>query len=343
MSVRKEGHKVENAGIVSISQQKKGQFPKSGDSPFSLNKVIFLVGPTAVGKSRIAVYLAKKINAEIISCDSMQIYRGMDIITSKPPASLRRQVKHHLIGTVSPLGEYDVAAYRRDALKKIGQVLRRGKVPLFTGGTGLYVSILVDGIFSVECRDERTRRQLLKAAEEKGNAFLHERLSQIDPEAAGRIHENDTRRIVRALEVFRVSGKPISELQKQRKGLAVDYDVRTFCLDMPRQALYERIERRVDKMFSSGLADEAEELLRRKLSRTAAQAIGIKEIKGYLDGHYDLDEAKSLIKKNTRQYAKRQLTWFRKDKRVEWIQLEPGEKPSSVADMIIVRLRDRGL
>lgn len=302
------------------------------------NRIVFLVGPTAVGKSRIAVALAGKINAEIVSCDSMQIYRGMDIITSKPAPALRKQVKHHLIGTVSPFKEYDVAAYRKDALKKIDDILGRARVPLFTGGTGLYVSILVDGIFSMECRDEKKRLQLYKLAQAKGSGYLHERLKKVDPQAALKIHPNDARRIVRALEVFEVCGKPISQLQKQRKGLADEYDVRIFCLNMRRDKLYEKIDRRVDKMFESGLVRQVRRLLKKGLSRTARLAIGIRELDGYFNGRYSLEEAGKLIKKNTRQYAKRQLTWFRKDKRIQWVEIASNETVSDVVKRIKEKL-----
>jgi len=296
-------------------------------------KIIFLVGPTATGKTDCACELAKKINAEIISCDSMQVYKGMDIITSKPAATLREKIKHHLIDLIPATKEYNVSKYRRDALCKIKEILNRDKTPLFVGGTGLYMSILIDGIFKMGPSSKNIRMKLYKQAEELGNIYLYNKLKNIDPQSASKIHPNDTKRLVRALEVFESTGKPISYLQKQRKGLADKYDVMIFCLNIRRQNLYNRIERRVDEMFKSGLVKEAKKLLKLKLSKTASYAIGLKELKGYIDGEYDLDEAKRLMKRNTRAYAKRQLTWFRKDKRIKWLDINK-DTPRKVAKRI---------
>ena len=297
-------------------------------------KTVFLMGPTAIGKTETAICLAKKINAEIISCDSMQIYKGMDIITSKPSAVLRRNVNHHLIDVIAPTKEYNVSMYRRDALKKIKEVIKKGRIPLLAGGTGLYMSILIDGIFTLEQKNKSIREGLYRLAESRGNQYLHKRLQNIDPEAALKIHPNDTRRIVRALEVFKNTGKPISFLQKQRKGLDQEYDVKIFCLNMPREKLYKIIDGRVDKMFARGIVSEAKKLLKSRLGKTASSAIGLRELKGYFDGLYDLEEVKHLIKRNTRLYAKRQLTWFRKDKRINWINISDKEEPKEVAERL---------
>jgi len=301
------------------------------------NKLIFLVGPTAAGKTEIAVLLAKKLNAEIISCDSMQVYKGMDIITSKPDEAIKQKAPHYLIDIISPTKEYNVSRYRRDALRYIKHILSKKKVPLLVGGTGLYMSILIDGIFKEKTQCPQVRRHFYKEAQQYGSKFLYEQLQKVDSQAAAKIHPNDTRRIVRALEVFKATGKPISQLQKQRSGLAKDYDIRIFCLNMERDALYKRVDERVDKMFALGLKAEAGSLLKKKLSKTASLAIGIRELKGYFDGLYDLEEAKRLIKRNTRQYAKRQLTWFKKDKRIEWIDIGK-DKPKEVADNIWKKL-----
>ena len=303
------------------------------------NKIIFVVGPTAIGKSRIAVSLAQKINAEIISCDSMQVYRGMGIITSRPSAILRKTVKHHLVSVIAPVKEYNVAQYRLNALEKIKEISRRKKIPLFVGGTGLYMSILIDGIFGPGREDKDIRKRLYQEAGQEGGAYLHQKLQAVDPEAAAKIHPNDTRRIVRALEVFKRSGRPISQLQRERRGLTDEYKVRIFCLDMERDQLYRRIDSRVEKMFKQGLLAQVKRLLKLKLSKTAACAIAVKELKGYFAGLYDLDEAKRLTKKNTRNYAKRQLTWFRKDKRIEWIRIDDKETPASVANIIVKKLK----
>jgi len=302
-------------------------------------KIIFLVGPTAVGKSETAVCLAKRINAEIISCDSMQVYKGMDIITSKPPLALRKIVPHHLINTNSVDKEYSVWRYYKDVTRKIKEILRRGKTPIIAGGTGLYMSILIDGIFKSISPGKAIRNRLYKQAEELGSEYLYKRLQDIDPEAAAKIHPHDTKRIIRALEVFEATGQTISNLQKQRKGLGQEYDIKVFGLNMPRERLCKIIDERVEKMFSEGLVAEVKRLLKSKLSKTAAYAIGIKELKGYLDGLYDLEEAKCLIKRNTRLYAKRQLTWFRKDRRINWINIGDKEKPAAIANRIIKELK----
>ena len=294
-----------------------------------------MVGPTAVGKSAVAVSLAKKINAEIISCDSMQIYKGMDIIASIPSLLLRKRVPHHLFAFIDPRSAYNVVKYRRQAVKKIQEIIERGKIPLFVGGTGHYMSILLDGIFQAQCEDQAVRDELYEEARHFSSAYLHKRLRKADAKAALKIHPNDTKRIVRALEVFITTGKPISELQRQRRGLADKFKIKIFCLDMPRDKLYQRIEERIDRMFNSGLRDEVNKLLKLKLSKTASCAIGIKELRGYWDGLYDLGQAKRLMKKNTRNYAKRQLTWFRKDKRIDWIEIKDQEKPNQTAERIL--------
>lgn len=292
--------------------------------------IIFLVGPTAIGKSEVAVRLATKINAEIISCDSMQIYKGMDIVTSQPKASFRNKVNHHMIALVPPDKEYNVSRYRKEALKRIGAIVKKGKTPLFVGGTGLYLSILVDGIFKEKPIDPDIRKRLLQQAEKSGKAGLYKRLKKIDSEAAKKIHPNDTRRIIRALEVFEATGKTISSLQKERTGLDKDFDLRIFCLNMDRPELYKRIDERVEMMFRQGLISEVKRLLKKKLSKTSRYAIGVNELAGYFNGIYGLDEAKSLMKRNSRRFAKRQLTWFRKDKRIKWINLNNTDTPTTL-------------
>ncbi|HQO38786.1 MAG TPA: tRNA (adenosine(37)-N6)-dimethylallyltransferase MiaA [Candidatus Omnitrophota bacterium] len=301
-------------------------------------RLIFLVGPTASGKTDVSIELAKRINAEIISCDSMQVYRGMDILTSKPSARDRRRIVHYCVGFIPPSQEYNVSQFRARALKAVKAILRKGKIPLFAGGTGLYMTVLIDGIFQVKAEDEAVRRRLYRAAERSGSAMLHKRLLRVDPDAAAKIHPNDTRRIVRALQVFEVTGKPITELQKTRRGLAVDFDVRIFCLDLDRAELYRRINDRVDMMFERGLIREVKGLLKKKPGKTASAAIGIREVSDYLAGRASLDDAKEKMKQNTRNYARRQLTWFRKDTRIEWIPVSPGDTCRGVCVKIEKRL-----
>lgn len=303
-----------------------------------LNKIIFIVGPTAVGKSEVAFELARKLHSDVLSCDSMQIYKGMDIITSKPNSSLMKRVKHHFIGVIPCGKEYNVSKYRKEAVKIINRLVREERIPVFCGGTGLYVSMLVDGIFKGNKVDLTLRRKLYKLADKYGKNYLYNRLKAVDKAAAGKIHPNDTRRIVRALEVFQTSGKPISVLQKERSGLSRDYDVKIFCLNMNRASLYKRIDTRVDKMLKSGLLDEVKRLLGKELSKTAKVAIGLRELEGYLEGRYSLEEAARLMKRNSRHYAKRQLTWFRNNKRVNWINIKDKDKPKQVAQRIFKTL-----
>lgn len=285
-------------------------------------RIIFLLGPTAVGKTKLALRVAKKINAGIISCDSMQVYQGMDIISSKPPVSARKKVPHYLLDVISVKKEYNASLYRRSALKAIKTILSKAMTPLFVGGTGLYAGAVLDGIFKGPGEDTKIRKRLYAQAEKKGAKYLYQRLLRVDLQSAKKIHPNDLRRIVRALEVWMITRKPISQWQKQRRGIIKDYDVEIYCFSLPRPELYERINQRVDQMFRKGLVKEISGLLKQNLSKTASCAIGIREIKGYLEGEYGLAEAKDLIKMHTRQYAKRQLTWFRKDKRIKWINAD---------------------
>jgi tRNA dimethylallyltransferase len=301
-------------------------------------KIFFLIGPTAIGKSEVAISLAKKIKAEIISCDSMQVYRTMDIITSKATPAQRRAVKHHLQDIIEPAREYNVSKYRKQAISVCNKLFKKGKVPLFVGGTGLYYSIIIDGLFPSAPRDKKIRAKLYKQLALKGSGWLHKRLAGVDHAASVKIHANDAKRIIRALEVFMKTSKPISSLQKQRIGLGPEYEVKIFGLTANRQALYKKINQRVEKMFSSGLIDEVKRLLKHKLSRTAACAIGVAELKDYFNGTHSLAQAKSLMQLASRHYAKRQLTWFRKDKRIQWIKMKPAEKPKAVAQRIWKKL-----
>ena len=246
-------------------------------------KIVFLLGPTGIGKSAVAISLAKKINAEIISCDSMQVYRAMGILTSRVTAKQRKKVKHHLLGVIDPGQEYNVAKYRQEALAICDKLFSKSKIPLFVGGTGLYYSIIVDGLFPAVPQDRLIRAKLEKQLELKGNKYLYRRLARVDSAAAAKIHPNDARRIIRALEVYLKTGMCISHLQKNRTALGKEYEVIIFGLNSKRQSLYNTIDQRVDKMFNLGLINEVKRLLKHKLSRTAKCAIGIRELKGYFD------------------------------------------------------------
>jgi len=294
-------------------------------------KIIFLIGPTGIGKSAVAICLAKKINGQIISCDSMQVYRLMNILTSKVTLAQRKKVKHHLLSLIDPEQEYNVARYRRDALAICDKLFKKGKIPLFVGGSGLYYSIIVDGLFPAVPQDKLIRLKLEKQLKLKGSKYLYRFLTKVDSLAARKIHPHDNRRIIRALEVYLKTGRRISQLQKNRVGLGKEYLVKIFGLNSKRQFLYTAIDQRVDKMFKLGLINEVKRLIKHKLSRTAKCAIGIRELKGYFDGEYSLAEAKRLMQRNSRHYAKRQLTWFRKDKRIHWINIHKMETPSQIA------------
>jgi tRNA dimethylallyltransferase len=294
-------------------------------------KIIFLLGPTGIGKSVVAISLAKKINAEIISCDSMQVYRKMEILTSQVTSEQRKKVKHHLLGMIDPEQEYNVAKYRKAALSICDKLFQKGKIPLFVGGTGLYYAMIVDGLFPAVPQDKLIRAKLEKQLSLKGNKYLYRKLAKVDSAAAAKIHPHDTRRIIRALEVYLKTGRRISQLQKNRVGLGKEYEVKIFGLNFKRQSLYATIDQRVGKMFNQGLINEVKRLVRHKLSRTARCAIGIPELKGYFAKEYSLAEAIRLMQRNSRHYAKRQLTWFRKDKRIQWVSINKMESPAQVA------------
>ncbi|MBU1124561.1 MAG: tRNA (adenosine(37)-N6)-dimethylallyltransferase MiaA [Candidatus Omnitrophica bacterium] len=302
--------------------------------------IVFVVGPTAVGKSEVALRLAKRLDAEIISCDSMQVYKGMEIITSKIPPAKRKIIPHHLIDVIPPDKEYDVSRYRRTAVRKVEEIIKRKKVPLFVGGTGLYLSVLLDGIFHLKPINPAIRKDLYRQAEDSKGIVLYARLKEVDSQTAAKIHSRDTKRIIRALEVYESTGRTISDLQRRRKGLSDAYTPRVFCLTMPRQRLYARINTRVDTMFRQGLVAEIQRLKNLSLSKTASYAIGIRELQSYFEGKCDLESARELIKRNTRRYAKRQLTWFRKDKRIKWVEIREKETPSMVARRIVRMLQE---
>ena len=297
--------------------------------------VVFIVGPTASGKSSAAEDLALKINAEIISADSMQVYKGMDILSAKPTLKQRKSIPHYLIDILNTNDEYNAAIFRDKALVCLEDIINRGKVPMVVGGTGFYIKTLTKGIFSDGGKDEQLRKELTQEAKHKGKEYLYERLKTVDPQAAEKIHQNDLRRIIRALEVYEVNKRTISELKTEIEGIEKKYDFKIFAIERERRELYARIEQRVDEMFNNGLLDEVKSLLNRPLSYTAEQAIVIKQIKSYLNKEYSLDKAKELIKRDTRRFAKRQLTWYRAEKDIIWIPAGCEDAPSQIAAKIL--------
>ena len=302
-----------------------------------MKTIIFLVGPTAVGKTAVSICAAKILNAEIISCDSMQIYKGMDIGTQKPSSAQLGKVPHHMIDIISLSRSFSVADFRKRALKCIKDIERRGKSIIFAGGTALYMKALVDGLFLSPAADYVLRKKLLSEEHENGNGYLYKKLCNVDAETAKLLHPNDTRRIIRALEVYINTKTPISELKKTTKGLKERYSIRIFCLNRDRENLYRIIDRRVDLMFRKGLLAECGRLKDKRLSTTARQALGYKEVFDYLDKRINLNDAKESIKKRTRNFAKRQLSWFRNDSRIEWIDID-NYSPKQAAGIICKKL-----
>jgi tRNA dimethylallyltransferase len=295
-----------------------------------------VTGPTASGKSAVGIELARRINAEIISLDSMAVYRGMDVGTAKPSPTDRAAVPHHLIDVIDPWEDFSVAEYLRLADEAIQQIRARGREPLFIGGTPLYLKALLRGLFSGPDADWEYRNQLEEIALRYGMAELHRRLSAIDPVAAKRLHPNDKRRLIRALEVHHRVGRPISEQQRQFSRPPIVDQRPVWVLDWPRDRLHERIDRRVDAMFAAGLVDEVRDLLAaaQPPSRTAQQALGYREVIEHLHGQHDLLTTIDLVKLHTRQFAKRQLTWFRSLAECRWIQVADPLNPSEIAERI---------
>lgn len=284
--------------------------------------LLVVVGPTASGKTKLGIALAKEYNGEVISADSMQIYKGLDITTATPTADEMDGIPHHLINFVDMDSEFSVADYVRLARQKIDEVTERGKLPVLVGGTGLYVSSLIDNInFDNAVTDGKVRERLTEESRILGNDAMLERLSEVDPATATALPSGNITRIIRALEVYEVTGIPFSKYKEQNKG-ECDFDVCIIGLTYTdRQQLYDRINLRVDIMLKNGMLDECRKIFDNEQLGTACQAIGYKEFIPYFKGEKDLIECIDKIKQGSRRYAKRQLTWFRRDERIEWIEL----------------------
>lgn len=306
----------------------------------------FLVGPTASGKTAVGIEVALRVGAEILSLDSMSLYRGMDIGTAKPSPQDRARVPHHLLDLAEPHEAFSTGRYLAAAERAIADVAGRGKRPLFVGGTALYLKALTEGFFQGPSADWTLRNRLIAEAEESGVPALHERLKAVDPAAAARIHPNDLRRIVRALEVHEATGRPISEQQTQwwHRASGGDAQPGRLChiagIRRDRAELYERINRRVEAMFAAGLVDEVRRLLRGThsapnvspgISHAAGQFVGYREVIAHLGGELTLAEAIERVKTRTRQFAKRQLTWFRSFPQIRWVDAGPDSTPAGLA------------
>ena len=292
-------------------------------------KVIVIVGPTASGKTSLSIELAKKINGEIVSCDSMQIYKDMDIGSAKPTQEEMQGIKHYLIDVVSPNERFSVAEYKKQAERAIEEILSKGKVPIVIGGTGLYADSLIYGIEYQEIEfDEKYRKALeIQAQTDDGLEMLYNQAKRIDEEAIKKISENDKKRIIRVLEIYHQTGKTKTELEAESRKNEVKYDYKVFAINMDRQVLYDRINRRVDIMIENGLIQEVENLLKKyKQFPTAMQGLGYKEVVQYFNKELTKEEMIDKIKQETRRYAKRQLTWFRKNKETIWLDGQLGNE-----------------
>lgn len=301
-------------------------------------KILAVAGPTASGKSALAVRLSKRFGGEVISCDSMQIYRGMDVGTAKPTPEETAGVPHHLIDVADPFEPFSCADFVRLAGEKISDLLARGKLPVVCGGTGLYLDrLLCGGVPEESVSDPELRRELFAFAEQNGNHALHEKLAAVDPESAAAIHENNVKRVVRALEILELTGRTKSDADRQTRERNSPYDATVLCLcASDRDLLNRRIDLRVDEMLRAGLIEETRRLRDAGVFRsnsTAAQAIGYKELLPYLDGDISEEEAVARLKTATHQYAKRQMTWFRAKDYVRWIDVTPGGRMLSADEV----------
>lgn len=298
-------------------------------------KVLVVVGPTASGKTALGVALAQKLNGEIISADSMQIYKYMNIGTAKVTPEEMQGIPHHLVDCVLPDEEFSVARFKTAALDAIETILAKGKLPIIIGGTGLYInSLTLPWDFQKKDSDEEIRWRLTAEAEILGKEALYERLKSVDPVTAEIVHPNNLNRVIRALEIYELTGKPKSYFDEETKKKDVPYDYVMLGLDWEREILYDRINRRVDLMIEDGLVDEAKMLVERGYdwNLTALKAIGYKELKPYLEEESSLSEAVTILKRDSRHYAKRQMTWFRKDERIRWLKMSEDKNLETQLD-----------
>ena len=299
--------------------------------------LVIIAGPTACGKTATSIELAKKINGEIISADSMQVYKYMDIGTAKATKQEMQDIPHYLIDEFYPDEEFNVMIFQKKAKDYIDQIYKKGKIPILVGGTGFYINALVfDNNFVEEESDSNLRNELYELAEKNGVEYLHNMLKEFHPESAEKIHYNNVKRVARAIEFYKKTGKPISEHNKEAKSKSSPYKTAFIVLDMDRQKLYERINKRVDVMIEDGLVDEVKMLLEKgyKKELVSMQGLGYKEIVAYINGETSLEEAIEKLKQSTRHFAKRQLTWFRGQTDGLWIDISDGDVDNAVNKII---------
>ncbi len=306
--------------------------------------LIVLTGATAVGKTDLSVRLAKRIDGEIISADSIQVYKYMDIGSAKVTEDEMEGVRHYLVDELMPDEEFNIFVFQKLAKRYIEEIYKKGKVPIIVGGTGFYIqSLLYDVDFISEDNDRTYRDELEALAKTEGNAYLHDMLREVDSESADSIHENNVKRVIRALEYFHLTGEKISTHNKEQMGKSSPYDFKYYVLNVDRDILYKRIDERIDIMIENGLVDEVKGLLDKGYKRelVSMQGLGYKEIAAYLEGEYSLEEAVYILKRDTRHFAKRQLTWFRREKDVSWINYEEfNMSKDEILDFIIDDLKN---
>ena len=308
----------------------------------ALKPVLVLLGPTAIGKSRVAIDVAKEMNTEILTADSRQVYRGMDIGTDKPTITERQGVPHHLIDLVDPDQPFNVGDFRRYAVKEIDRLHLQGKVPLIAGGTGLYIRALLRGLWSGPAADWTFRDRLTREAKEKGDTFLYQELMKVDPVLAQQLHPRDHVKIQRGLEVFHLLGTPLSQAHQRHGFQEVPYQSLVIGLTTEREHLYKRIEARVELEIAKGLVQETQQLMDRGFSRTlrSMTSLGYRQFSGFLAGEYSYNEAVLLLKRDTRHFAKRQMTWFRKEPCIYWVHVDEADSTDQVADRVLFRFRE---
>ncbi len=310
-----------------------------------MREVIVIAGPTASGKTNLSIELAKRFNGEIISADSMQVYKYMDIGTAKPTEAEMQGIKHYLIDELLPSEEFNVVKFKALAEKYIEEILSKGKQPIIVGGTGLYISSLINNInFSETESDWELREQLSREAEENGPDYLHDKLKLVDPVSAENIHPNNVKRVIRALEVYYQTLKPISYHNDKSREVPPKYKFILIGLAWDREKLYERINKRVDMMLEAGLVKEVEGLVETGYAEsiTSMQGIGYKEIVRYLRGEITLEEAIEIIKRDSRRYAKRQITWFKRINEIKWFSIDNSGNTNNIVETVITYIRSHG-
>lgn len=309
--------------------------------------LIVLTGPTAVGKTKLSIALAKAVNGEIISADSMQVYRYMDVGSAKITPDEMDGVPHHLVDVLEPTEDFNIVLFQQLAKKSMEEIYSKGRIPILVGGTGFYIQAITRDIdFTQSEQDDSYRKELESLAAEKGSSFLHDMLASVDPKSAEDIHENNVKRVIRALEFYKQNGTRISEHNEEQKEHVSPYNLAYFVLNAPRPLLYERIDARVDEMLKNGLVEEVKNLQRMGCHRemVSMQGLGYKEILSWLGGEYPYEEAIRILKRDTRHFAKRQLTWFRREGEVTWVDKDKFDyNDSRVLDYMLSVCREKGI